>query len=175
MKANTTLPPVSLRCAVLTVSSRRTAADDTTGDYLATALTQAGHTLQARALCPDDRYQLRRILSDWIADPAVQIILCNGGTGFTHGKSTIPAVLPLLDQTVPGFGELFRHLSWLDIGASSLQSDALGGTANDTLVFCLPGSTGACQLAWEKILLSQLDSRQLPCNFASAYRARTET
>ncbi|CAM3790051.1 molybdenum cofactor biosynthesis protein B [Castellaniella denitrificans] len=171
MKANPALPPVSLRCAVLTISSRRTAAEDTTGDYLAAALGEAGHDLRARALCPDDRYRIRKVLSDWIADPDIQVILCNGGTGFTHGKSAIPAVTPLLDQVVPGFGELFRHLSWLDIGASSLQSDALGGMANDTLVFCLPGSTGACRLAWEKILLSQLDSRQLPCNFASAYRA----
>ncbi|WP_368642340.1 molybdenum cofactor biosynthesis protein B [Castellaniella ginsengisoli] len=174
MKANPALPPVSLRCAVLTISSRRSAAEDTTGDYLADALSGAGHVLQARALCPDDRYQIRKVLSDWIADPAIQVILSNGGTGFTHGKSTISAVTPLLDQAVSGFGELFRHLSWLDIGASALQSDALGGTANDTLVFCLPGSTGACRLAWEKILLSQLDSRHPPCNFASAYRARTD-
>ncbi|WP_323029073.1 molybdenum cofactor biosynthesis protein B [Castellaniella defragrans] len=175
MKARPDLPPVSLRCAVLTISSRRTTAEDTTGDYLAAALAEAGHVLQARALCPDDRYRIRKVLSDWIADPDIQVILCNGGTGFTHGKSAIPAVTPLLDQVVPGFGELFRHLSWLDIGASSLQSDALGGMANDTLVFCLPGSTGACRLAWEKILQPQFDSRQLPCNFASAYRARTET
>ena len=175
MKADPALPPVSLRCAVLTISSRRAAAEDTSGDYLAGALADAGHVLHARALCPDDRYRIRQVLSDWIADPAVQVILCSGGTGFSHGKSTIPAVTPLLDQIVPGFGELFRHLSWLDIGASALQSDALGGTANDTLVFCLPGSTGACRLAWEKMLLSQFDSRQRPCNFASAYRAPTET
>lgn len=174
MKADPALPPVSLRCAVLTISSRRTAAEDTTGDYLATALAEAGHVPQARALCPDDRYRIRQVLSDWIADPAIQVILCNGGTGFSHRKSTIPAVTPLLDQVIPGFGELFRHLSWLDIGASSLQSDALGGTANDTLVFCLPGSTGACKLAWEKILQPQFDSRQRPCNFASAYRAPAE-
>ncbi|MGB6241679.1 MAG: molybdenum cofactor biosynthesis protein B [Castellaniella sp.] len=173
MKADPTQPPVSLRCAILTVSSRRQAKDDTSGDYLDAALRDAGHTVQARSLCPDDRYQIRKILSDWIADPDVQVILCNGGTGFSHRKSTIAAVTPLLDQVVPGFGELFRHLSWLDIGASSLQSDALGGTANQTLVFCLPGSTGACRLAWEKILLPQLDSRQPPCNFASAYRAHT--
>lgn len=174
MKADPTLPPVHLHCAVLTISSRRTAAEDSTGDYLAHALTEAGHILQARALCPDDRYRIRQVLSDWIANPDIQVILCNGGTGFSHGKSTIPAITPLLDQIVPGFGELFRHLSWLDIGASSLQSDALCGTANDTLVFCLPGSTGACRLAWEKILLSQLDSRQRPCNFASAYRAPSD-
>jgi len=171
MKADPTLPPVSLRCAVLTISSRRQAADDTSGDYLCGALQQAGHVLQARELCSDDRYRIRKVLSDWIADPAVQVILCNGGTGFTHRKSTIAAVSPLLDQLIPGFGELFRHLSWQDIGASALQSDALGGRANDTLVFCLPGSTGACRLAWERILQPQFDSRQQPCNFASVYRA----
>lgn len=175
MKADTTLPPVQLHCAVLTISSRRTAAEDTSGDYLADALQAAGHTLQARALCPDDRYRIRQVLSDWIADPDVHVILCNGGTGFGHNKSTIPAVTPLLDQVVSGFGELFRHLSWLDIGASALQSDALGGTANGTLVFCLPGSTSACRLAWEKILQPQFDSRQRPCNFASAYRAQAHS
>ncbi|MFT0532992.1 molybdenum cofactor biosynthesis protein B [Castellaniella hirudinis] len=170
MKADPTLPPVSLRCAVLTISSRRTAAEDTSGDYLCAALKDAGHGLEARDLCVDNPYQIRKILSAWIADPAIQVILCNGGTGFTHEKSTIAAVTPLLDQAIPGFGELFRHLSWLDIGSSALQSDALGGTANQTLVFCLPGATGACRLAWEKILQPQLDSRQPPCNFATAYR-----
>ncbi|WP_345797068.1 molybdenum cofactor biosynthesis protein B [Castellaniella sp. MT123] len=175
MKADPTQPPVSLRCAILTISSRRKTPDDTSGDYLSTALRDAGHAVQARDLCPDDRYQIRRILSDWIADPTIQVILCNGGTGFTHRKSTIAAVTPLLDQVVSGFGELFRHLSWLDIGASSLQSDALCGTANDTLIFCLPGSTGACQLAWEKILRPQFDSRQQPCNFASVYRTHPES
>ncbi|HET8598311.1 MAG TPA: molybdenum cofactor biosynthesis protein B [Castellaniella sp.] len=170
MKADPTLPPVSLRCAVLTISSRRQAAEDTSGDYLCGALQETGHVLHARELCSDDRYRIRKVLSDWIADPEVQVILCNGGTGFTHRKSTIAAVSPLLDQVIPGFGELFRHLSWQDIGASALQSDALGGLANDTLVFCLPGSTGACRLAWEKVLQPQFDSRQRPCNFASAYR-----
>lgn len=174
MKADPNLPPVSLRCAVLTISNRRTPADDSSGAYFSTALQTAGHQLQARSLCSDNRYQIRKVLSDWIADPAIQVILCNGGTGFTHRKSTIAAVGPLLDNTIPGFGELFRHLSWLDIGASTLQSDALAGVANDTLVFCLPGSTGACRLAWEKILLPQLDSRQAPCNFASAYREQSK-
>ena len=175
MKADASLPPVSLHCAVLTISNRPATAEDTSGDYLATALQDAGHVLQARAQCPGDRYRIRQVLSDWIADPDVHVIVCNGGTGYGPRKSTVAAVTPLLDQVVSGFGELFRHLSWLDIGASALQSDALGGTANDTLVFCLPGSTSACRLAWEKILLPQLDSRQPPCNFASAYRARTET
>lgn len=172
MKADPNQPPVSLRCAILTIANRPR--EDTSGNYLSQAVQAAGHQLHAHERCAGDRYQIRKTLSDWIADPAVQVVLCTGGTGFSHDKATIPAITPLLDQTIPGFGELFRHLSWLDIGASSLQSDALCGTANGTLIFCLPGSTGACQLAWEKILLPQLDSRQQPCNFASAYRTHPE-
>ncbi|TAM84842.1 MAG: molybdenum cofactor biosynthesis protein [Candidimonas sp.] len=186
MKADSTSPVVSLRCAVLTISNRLQAPGsasatpnpcvsppkgDTSGEYLRTALQEAGHALQARALCSSDRYQIRKIVSDWIADPAIQVILSTGGTGFARGKATIPAVTPLMDQLVPGFGELFRHLSWQDVGTSALQSEALCGIANDTLVFCLPGSTGACRLAWEKILQPQLDSRQRPCNFATVYGA----
>jgi molybdenum cofactor biosynthesis protein B len=174
MKADPSKPPVRLRCAVLTISSRPDR-QDTSGDFLAAALQQAGHHLQARALCPDDRYQIRRILSNWIADPDVQVILTNGGTGSSHGKSTVAAVSPLLDATIPGFGELFRHLSWLDIGSSALQSDALAGRANHALVFCLPGSTGACRLAWEKILQPQFDSHQRPCNFASEFRTSEDS
>ncbi|MER1967685.1 molybdenum cofactor biosynthesis protein B [Castellaniella sp. GW247-6E4] len=170
MKADPTLPPVALGCAVLTISDRRTPEDDTTGDYLCDTLRAAGHALRTRAICPDDPYQIRKVLSDWIVDAGIQAILTNGGTGFTHRKSTVAAVTPLLDQAIPGFGELFRHLSWQEIGSSALQSEALGGLANDTLIFCLPGATRACRLAWEGILREQLDSRHRPCNFAGAYR-----
>ncbi len=173
MKADPTLPPVTLGSAVLTISDRRTPEDDTTGDYLCDSLRTAGHPLQTRAICRDDIYQVRKVLSDWIADPAIQVILTNGGTGFSHRKSTVAAVTPLLDQAVPGFGELFRHLSWQEIGSSALQSEALGGLANGTLIFCLPGATRACRLAWESILREQLDSRHRPCNFATAYRDAT--
>ncbi len=114
----------------------------------------------------DDVYQLRAVFSRWIADPEVNVILSTGGTGVTGRDSTPEAVLPLLDKVVEGFGELFRQVSFAEIGASTLQSRALGGLANGTFVFCLPGSTGACRTAWERILLPQLDIRTRPCNFA---------
>lgn len=170
MKANPLLPSVSLHCAILTVSDRRSAADDTSGDYLCASVQAAGHQLKARTICPDNIYQIRKVLSDWIANPDIHIVLVNGGTGFSHRKSTVAAASALFDQTISGFGELFRHLSWLDIGSSSLQSDALAGSANNTLVFCMPGSTNACRLAWEKIIAEQLDSCHGPCNFAGSYR-----
>lgn len=170
-KANLSVPAVSLRTAVLTVSDKRTAADDTAGDYLQSSLEAAGHRCIKRAISPDNIYQLRRTLSDWIADPQVQIIITNGGTGFSHKKSTIAAISPLLDQPVRGFGELFRQLSYADVGSAALQSDALAGVANDTFIFCLPGSPGACRLAWERILCEQLNSTYRPCNFASHFVA----
>lgn len=160
---------VSIRAAVLTISDSRTPETDTTGDFLARSLEQAGHHCLERAIAPNDIWHIRKTLCDWIVDERIQLIITNGGTGYTHGKATVPAVAPLLEQTITGFGELFRHLSYLDIGSSALQSDALAGRANNTLMFCLPGSTGACRLAWDGILREQLDSRQAPCNFASHY------
>jgi molybdenum cofactor biosynthesis protein B len=158
--------PASLRCAVFTVSASRTAADDSSGDLLAQRLQAAGHQLVRRAIVPDNLYEIRRVLSDCIADGQVQVVLTNGGTGFAANNVVPEAVLPLLDQQVPGFGELLRQLSFDDIGSSALQARALAGLANDTLIFCLPGSTGACALAWDRILAEQLDSRHRPCNFA---------
>jgi molybdenum cofactor biosynthesis protein B len=156
-----------LRVAVLTVSDSRSAADDTSGDYLVEALTGAGHALAARALLPDDKYQLRAQVSAWIADAAVDGILVTGGTGFTGRDSTPEALLPLLDKQMDGFGEIFRALSFEDIGTSSLQSRAFAGLANATFVFCLPGSTSACRLGWEKLIGPQLDARTRPCNLAA--------
>lgn len=155
-----------LNLCVLTVSDSRSAADDASGDYLAGALQADGHRLYARGLLPDDKYRLRALLSQWIADPAVDGILCTGGTGFTGRDSTPEAVQPLLDKDMPGFGELFRQLSYADIGTSALQSRALAGLANGVFVFCLPGSTSACRLAWERILRQQLNSGTKPCNLA---------
>lgn len=169
-KADPALPLQPLNCAVLTISDSRRSDNDTSGDYLANSLTAAGHRCVARAISRGDLYQIRKALSDWIADDAVQVILTNGGTGFSHQKSTAAAITPLLDQVITGFGELFRHLSYQDIGSSTIQSDAFAGTANGKLVFCLPGSTGACRTAWEGILKEQLDSRHRPCNFATHYR-----
>jgi molybdenum cofactor biosynthesis protein B len=156
-----------LRLCVLTVSDTRALADDTSGDYLIAALTDAGHQLFERALLRDDRYQLRATVSQWIADDRVDGILVTGGTGFTGRDSTPEALLPLLDKEMPGFGELFRALSFEEIGTSTLQSRAFAGLANGTFVFALPGSTSACRTAWEKIIRSQLDARTRPCNLAT--------
>ena len=158
---------VPLSIAVLTVSDTRTLADDTSGSYLADAIATTGHRLAARALLPDDRYRLRAQVSAWIADPAIDGILVTGGTGFTGRDSTPEAIEPLLDKLMPGFGETFRALSYDEIGTSTMQSRAFAGLANATFVFCLPGSTGACRTAWEKLISAQLDARTKPCNLAS--------
>ena len=158
---------VSLSMCVLTVSDSRTPANDTSGDYLVDALQAEGHRLHARALLPDDKYQLRAQVSGWIADEGVDGILVTGGTGFTGRDSTPEALLPLLDKQMPGFGELFRALSFEEIGTSTLQSRAFAGLANATFVFALPGSTSACRTAWDKIIRAQLDARTRPCNLAN--------
>ena len=158
---------IPLHLCVLTVSDTRTAAEDTSGDYLVQALEAAGHRLAARALLPDDRYRLRAQVSQWIADDGIDGILVTGGTGFTGRDSTPEALLPLLDKEMPGFGELFRSLSFDEIGTSTLQSRAFAGLANGTFVFALPGSTSACRTAWERIIQAQLDARTRPCNLAT--------
>jgi molybdenum cofactor biosynthesis protein B len=158
---------VPLNLCVLTVSDSRTRTDDSSGDYLATALTDAGHALAGRALLPDDRYQLRALVSTWIADPGIDGILVTGGTGFTGRDSTPEALLPLLDKQMPGFGELFRAISFDEIGTSTLQSRAFAGLANGTFVFALPGSTSACRTAWDRIIRAQLDARTRPCNLTN--------
>ncbi|MDB3977900.1 molybdenum cofactor biosynthesis protein B [Pseudomonadales bacterium] len=156
----------ALKIALVTVSDTRTAENDTSGDYLADALSGVGHELVDRVIVIDDCYLLRARVSSYIADPMVQVVLMTGGTGFTGRDSTPEAVGPLLDTRIDGFGELFRQLSFAEIGTSTVQSRALGGLANNTLIFCVPGSTGACKTAWDGILLSQLDSTHRPCNFA---------
>jgi len=155
-----------LNIAVLTVSDTRTPANDTSGQFLAEALQAAGHRLSAREISKDDRYAVRAIVSAWIADKAIEVILITGGTGFTGRDVTPEAVMPLLDREIEGFGELFRSLSFAEIGPSTIQSRALGGIVNDTLVFCMPGSPGACKTAWDGILKAQLDITSKPCNFA---------
>lgn len=156
-----------LTLCVLTVSDSRTPADDSSGDYLAAALTDAGHVLAERALLPDDRYALRAVVSRWIADAAIDGVLVTGGTGFTGRDSTPEALLPLLDKQMMGFGELFRAISFDEIGTSSLQSRAFAGLANGTFLFALPGSTSACRTAWDRIIRAQLDARTRPCNLAT--------
>lgn len=156
--------PVSLAVAILTISDSRSLDTDTSGDYLVQAVTAAGHRLGDRQLLPDDRYRLRALVAGWIADPDIDVVITTGGTGFTGRDSTPEAVAPLLDRIIPGFGEVFRAISFEEIGTSSLQSRALAGIANATFVFCLPGSTSACRTGWEKIIAAQLDSRTRPCN-----------
>lgn len=155
----------ALACAVMTVSDTRTAANDTSGDLLVQLLEADGHRLADRALVRDDVYQIRAVISRWIADEAIQVILSTGGTGFTGRDSTPEAIAPLFDKTILGFGELFRQVSYDEIGASTIQSRAVGGLANATLIFALPGSGNAVRTGWEKILHHQLDARFRPCNF----------
>ena len=159
--------PTPLRLCVLTVSDTRGPSEDSSGDWLVEAISRAGHRLHERALLPDDRYQLRAVVSRWIAEAAVDGILVTGGTGFTGRDSTPEALLPLLDKEMPGFGELFRAISVEEIGTSSLQSRAFAGLANGTFVFCLPGSTSACRTAWDRIIRAQLDAGTGPCNLAT--------
>lgn len=165
MSAGTEFVPLSL--CVLVVSDTRTAANDSSGDYLCTALAEAGHHLHERAIVRDDKYALRAIVSRWIADEAVHGILVSGGTGFTGRDSTPEALEPLLDKQMPGFGEMFRALSFDEIGTSTLQSRAFAGLANATFLFALPGSTSACRTGWEKLIRAQLDARTKPCNLAN--------
>lgn len=163
----------ALDIAVLTVSDTRTEADDTSGQYLADALAAAGHRLADRSIVKDDIYQIRAVLSAWIADASVAAVLVTGGTGFSGRDSTPEAVAPLFDKSIEGFGEVFRALSLDEIGSSTVQSRALGGLANNTVIFCMPGSTGACRTAWEGIIRDQLDSSYRPCNFVGVIRVRS--
>jgi molybdenum cofactor biosynthesis protein B len=154
-----------LNICILTVSDTRNFETDTSGQKLQDLLTTAGHILHDRKLVIDDIYQIRAVVSNWIVDVQAQVVLITGGTGFAGRDSTVEAMTPLFDKTVVGFGELFRQISFDEIGTSTIQSRATAGFANRTLIFCLPGSTGACTTAWEKIIKEQLDSRQKPCNF----------
>ncbi|OZI18149.1 molybdenum cofactor biosynthesis protein [Bordetella genomosp. 7] len=167
---NSPAEKVSLACAVLTVSNTRTAGDDTSGNLLAESLAQAGHECVRRDIVKSNRYEIRRVLSDWIADPDVQVIITSGGTGFAHDHGVPEAVRPLFDREISGFEALFRQVSYAEIGSSAIQSGALAGMANQTLIFCLPGSNNACQAAWTHILREQLDSTHQPCNFATLFR-----
>lgn len=162
---------IPLNIAVLTLSDTRSAATDTSGQALADLLVAAGHQLAARELCPDDVYISRAIVARWIADDAIDVVITTGGTGLTARDSTPEALTPLFDRSIDGFGELFRQLSYQEIGSSTIQSRAFAGLANQTLIFCLPGSTGACRTGWNGILNEQLDSRHRPCNFAAQTRS----
>ncbi|MDR5898648.1 molybdenum cofactor biosynthesis protein B [Halomonas vilamensis] len=158
---------IPLSVAVLTISDTRTEETDRSGQALVERATSAGHRVAEKRIVADDVYQIRALVSAWIADPEVQVIITTGGTGFTGRDSTPEAVSVLLDKRIEGFGERFRLLSGEEIGSSTIQSRCLGGFANATVIFCLPGSTGACRTGWDGILAEQLDSRHKPCNFAN--------
>jgi len=160
----------ALKVAVLTVSDTRTPETDTSGAFLLEALQAAGHEVVNRDIVIDDVYQLRAVVSGWIADPGVEVVLTTGGTGFSGRDSTPEALAPLFDKRIEGFGEVFRALSFEEIGSSTVQSRALAGMANGTVIFCMPGSTGACRTAWEGVLRDQLDSDHRPCNFVGVLR-----
>ena len=155
---------VPLNIAVLTVSDSRDETSDKSGALLVRQLTGAGHVLAEKAIVPDDKYRIREVVSRWIVDETMQVVLTTGGTGVTGRDGTPEAVEPLLDKVIGGFGETFRNLSYQSIGTSTLQSRALAGVANGTYIFCLPGSSGACKDAWTQLIASQLDYRTRPCN-----------
>jgi molybdenum cofactor biosynthesis protein B len=155
---------VPLQIAVLTVSDSRDESTDKSGALLVDMATGAGHRLAEKAIVPDDKYRIREVISRWIADQDVQVVLTTGGTGVTGRDGTPEAVTPLLDKVIDGFGETFRSLSYQSIGTSTLQSRALAGVANGTYVFCMPGSSGACKDAWTQLISAQLDYRTRPCN-----------
>jgi molybdenum cofactor biosynthesis protein B len=164
MSKKTKGPFAPLNIAVLTVSDTRTRENDTSGDVIQERLTTAGHKVAARAILRDDVEKLREQLRAWMADKNVDAVISTGGTGLTKRDVTPEAFEPLLTKTIPGFGELFRWLSYGEIGTSTIESRAFAGVADDTLVFCLPGSTGACRTGMDKIILPQLDATTAPCN-----------
>ena len=171
MEQNESLLP--LKIAVMTVSDTRNEADDRSGKILVNRLKTAGHYLAEKTIVPDNIYQIRAVISRWIADESVQIILTTGGTGVTGRDCTPEAIKPLLDKDIEGFGEIFRMISYQEIKTSTIQSRALAGVANGTYIFCLPGSSGACQTGWS-IIKDQLDSRNRPCNLAQLIPRLTE-
>jgi molybdenum cofactor biosynthesis protein B len=161
---DSTLPFLPVNIAVLTVSDSRSLADDRSGDTLVARIEAAGHRLAARRLERDEVDGIEAALRAWIADPAIDVVISTGGTGVTGRDVTPEAFARVLEKEITGFGELFRMLSYAKIGSSTIQSRALGGVANGTYLFALPGSTGAVKDGWDDILVTQLDSRHRPCN-----------
>ena len=164
---------LALEIAVMTVSDTRTEAEDKSGKILVDRLNQAGHYLAEKIIVPDNIYEIRAVISRWIVDRSVQIVLTTGGTGVTGRDVTPEAIKPLLDKEIEGFGEIFRMISYQEIKTSTIQSRTLAGVANGTYIFCLPGSSGACQTGWN-IIKEQLDSRNRPCNLAQLIPRLTE-
>jgi molybdenum cofactor biosynthesis protein B len=157
-------PFLPVQIALLTVSDTRTAADDKSGDTLATLAARDGHQIARRHIVRDDRAEIAAQLEAWIADPAVDVVIATGGTGVTGRDVTPEAFQSVYEKEIPGFGEIFRWLSWQKVGTSTIQSRATAGVARGTYLFALPGSPSACRDAWEDILKHQLDNRYRPCN-----------
>ncbi|MCK4840394.1 MAG: molybdenum cofactor biosynthesis protein B [Methylococcales bacterium] len=155
---------LALNIAVLTISDSRTAVDDISGKTLVERIEQAGHQPVEKTIVKDDIYQIRALISQWIIDDKIDVVITTGGTGVTGRDGTPEAVTPLLDKVLDGFGEIFRMLSYQDIKTSTMQSRAIAGVANGTYIFCLPGSSAACRSAWDDLISAQLDSRTKPCN-----------
>lgn len=164
-----------LNIAVLVVSDSRTEDTDTSGKALADRLLGAGHQLAEKRIDPDNIYQIRASISRWVADEGIHAIITTGGTGVTGRDGTPEAITPLFDKTLEGFGEVFRALSYQEINTSTIQSRAIAGVANGTYIFCLPGSSGACRTAWDKLIQAQLDFRTQPCNLVQLMPRLKET
>ncbi len=173
-KLDETRPFLSVRIAVLTVSDTRTTADDRSGDTLRDLIGRDGHVLAARTIVPDDQARIVAQLRAWIADPEIDVVLATGGTGVTGRDVTPEAFREVYEKEIPGFGEVFRWLSWQKIGTSTIQSRATAGVVGATYMFVLPGSPGACRDAWDQILVHQLDYRYRPCNFVEILPRLTE-
>ena len=156
----------SLRIAIMVVSDTRTEKTDTSGKILTKFLNEAGHSLSEKCFVPDNIYQIRALISRWIVDPSVDIVISTGGTGVTGRDGTVEAITPLFDKLIEGFGEIFRWLSYNEISTSTIQSRVTAGVVNGKYIFCLPGSASACKTGWEKIIVKQLDIRTKPCNLA---------
>ena len=161
---NTNRKFIPLNIAVLVVSDSRTDADDVSGKVLVERLQEAGHQLVEKKIVPDNIYQIRAAVSNWIADDTINAVISTGGTGVTGRDGTPEALAPLMDKVLDGFGETFRMISYQDIKTSTIQSRAIAGVANATYIFCLPGSSGACRTAWDDLIKAQLDHRTGPCN-----------
>ncbi len=159
---NRKLIPLSI--SILTISDTRTEAEDKSGKLLCNRLQDSGHKLYEKSIVPDDIYKIRAVVSNWIAQELPQVVITTGGTGITGRDGTPEAIRPLMDKEIEGFGEMFRVLSFESISTSTLQSRATAGVANGTYLFCLPGSSGACADAWDKLIQQQLDYRHRPCN-----------
>lgn len=168
-------PFLPVNIAVLTVSDTRTEADDRSGDTLVERLENAGHTLAARKIVKDEADIIADTLAGWVADPEIDVVIATGGTGVTGRDVTPEAFDRICEKDIPGFGELFRWVSYQKIGTSTIQSRAMGGVAQGTYLFALPGSTGACRDAWDEILVHQLDNRYRPCNFVELMPRLQET